>query len=97
MTRPHVVTLLSVLLITASACQSKEENPSNPPLELTDMAEAQSYSAIEAGTPACDASPRLSSTTRLSRSLAMKLSFQSWPSLTSQSADFSRLAQARQL
>ena len=51
MTRPHVVTLLSLLLITASACQSKEENPSNPPLELTDMAEAQSYSAIEAGTP----------------------------------------------
>ncbi|MEC8050075.1 MAG: DUF1592 domain-containing protein [Myxococcota bacterium] len=51
MTRPHVVTLLSLLLIAASACQSKEENPSNPPLELTDMAEAQSYSAIEAGAP----------------------------------------------
>ena len=57
MTRPHVVTLLSLLLIAASACQSKEENPSNPPLELTDMAEAQSYSAIEMAL-ACDASPK---------------------------------------
>ena len=51
MTRAHVVALLSLCLAATAACQSTEENPSIPPLELTDMAESQSYSAIEAGAP----------------------------------------------
>lgn len=51
MTRAHVVALLSLCLSTTVACQSTEENPSIPPLELKDMAESQSYSAVEAGVP----------------------------------------------
>ena len=47
MTRAHVVALLSLCLAATAACQNTEESPSIPPLELTDMAESQSYSAIE--------------------------------------------------
>ena len=51
MTRAHVVALLSLCLAATTACQSTEESPSIPPLELTDMADSQSYSAVEAGVP----------------------------------------------